>query len=185
MAPTSPILANYTPALSNTIDKASNHSETNENNHDPIPQTMGEDDQDSHDQHGNNDDAATIAAGEELKQTTISDKEQTPLKAEEILPVEPGTEDKVMEEPAKATTPEPPTTDEQDKVMHERISSPKKKRGRDIDDDARDIESPEKSGSTAEGALNGSRTIRSGPEKKRPRDTSEEHKTPGLALISL
>jgi hypothetical protein len=61
--------------------------------------------------------------------------------------------------------------------MIERLSSPKKKRGRDQDEEARDLEdnNPDEPGSSADGSIvNGSRTTRLGPEKKRPRDTSED-----------
>ena len=117
--------------------------------------------------HVHKDDAATIAAGEELKQTTISDKEHVLEEKNTTTTAEPITEDKVMKEPRKSVTPEPIATEEKDELMRERISSPKKKRGRD-DDEAKDIDSPEKPGETAEG-LNGNRTFR---EKKRPRDTT-------------
>ena len=121
--------------------------------------------------HIDRDDAATIAAGEELKQTTISDK-TLPSEGENEhgAPAEIPVEDKMMEEPTKGSTPEPPITDDQDDVMRDRITSPKKKRGRDFDEDAKDVDSPGKPALSADG--HASRTIRSGPEKKRPRDAS-------------
>lgn len=124
------------------------------------------------------DDPATMAASEELKHTTISDK--LPLPTTETTSDVPGTEeahsdDKDMS-PDKETTPEPEPTDAQDEEMRDRVSSPKKKRGRDQDDDTNQLEdnSERNNGSTREGSVNGSRTMRSGPEKKRPRDTSQE-----------
>jgi hypothetical protein len=60
--------------------------------------------------------------------------------------------------------------------MKERVSSPKKKRGREQDDEARDLEaagSIEEAGSSPNGnAVNGGRTTRMAPEKKRHRDAS-------------
>jgi hypothetical protein len=115
------------------------------------------------------DDAATMAASEELRHTTISDRVNPTAQPEarEAL-----GEDKEMGELVKARTPE---HDE----LRARISSPKKKRGRDFDDDPRDAGGDEtgQNGSAIDGgAVNPSRTIRSEPEKKRPRDTSEETK---------
>ncbi|KAH8597098.1 hypothetical protein B0O99DRAFT_618007 [Bisporella sp. PMI_857] len=177
MAPASPPLADAAPSLPKTADHSSTNPSPNvkKTNHDPTAGTMGgggcDDDRDAH---GYKDDAATIAAGEELKQTRISDKEHNPAEAEKSTRDEPVIEDREMQEPATAATPEPTTLDATDEVMRERITSPKKKRGRDVDDDTKDVESPQKDGSIAEGSLNGGRTTRSGPEKKRPRDTSEE-----------
>lgn len=60
--------------------------------------------------------------------------------------------------------------------MIEKLSSPKKKRGRDTYDESKDIEGDNvDEGSSADGsAVNGSRLEREGPEKKRHRDTSED-----------
>ena len=78
-----------------------------------------------------------------------------------------------MDENAKSSTPEPvEPTDAQDEEMRERLSSPKKKRGRDQDQVDDNGEDPT---SSADGSVNGNRTTRSEPEKKRrPRDTSED-----------
>ncbi|KAF7875313.1 hypothetical protein EAF04_002485 [Stromatinia cepivora] len=123
------------------------------------------------------DDPATMAASEELKHTTISDKLPLPTETSSKVPeAETHTEDKNMSGTDKDTTPEAESTDAQDEEMRDRISSPKKKRGRDQDDDPNQLEdnSTINNGSISEGSLNGSRTMRSGPEKKRPRDTSQE-----------
>jgi len=144
--------------------------ENMETNHDLTTRTSEE----RHD-HAEKDDAATTAASEELKHTTISDKVHDASAEDMAVAVaESVVEDKDMEGAPKRHTPEPDTSDIQDEEMRERISSPKKKRGRDLDDEARDVESadPDDTASSADGIVNGSRTIRSGPEKKRPRDTS-------------
>jgi len=164
MAPTSPAALADPPSTSPKSDRAAKTNLEHDNmktNQDLPARSMSEEAQDNP---VHKDDAATIAAGEELKQTTISDKELVLEEKDNTMPL---VEDKVMEERRKSTTPEPAITEEKDELMRERISSPKKKRGRD-DDEAKDPDSPEKIGETAEG-LNGSRTFR---EKKRPRDTT-------------
>lgn len=126
-------------------------------------------------------DAATTAASEELKHTTISDKVLPVSKSSEestAVESEATGEDKDMNETIKDITPEADSTGVQDEEMRERITSPKKKRGRDQDEDAKDLEesSAEAPGSADGSAPNGSsRTMRDGPEKKRPRDTSEDY----------
>ncbi|KAI9054913.1 hypothetical protein LZ554_002057 [Drepanopeziza brunnea f. sp. 'monogermtubi'] len=125
-------------------------------------------------------DPATMAASEELKHTTISDKAAAP-RVHDPADV-PAAEDKVMEENENVSTPELEAEAEvehaesQDEELRERLSSPKKKRGRDADEDAQDSgDDVDEPGSSADGSVaNGNRTTRSGPEKKRPRDTSEE-----------
>ncbi|KAJ5052314.1 uncharacterized protein L3040_002067 [Drepanopeziza brunnea f. sp. 'multigermtubi'] len=123
-------------------------------------------------------DPATMAASEELKHTTISDKAAAP-RVHDPADV-PAAEDKVMQENAKVSTPELEAeaehADSQDEDLRERLSSPKKKRGRDADEDAQDSgDDVDEPGSSADGSVaNGNRMTRSGPEKKRPRDTSEE-----------
>jgi hypothetical protein len=158
-----------------------NHeSEMLEANHNLPARTMADEDRARHD---DKDDAATMATSKELEQTTISDRvdiaSEKPTSSERHEDVDEEGDKKMPEpEPVKARTPEPsaPETVEVDEDMRDRISSPKKKRGRDQDDDARDVETAEagETTSSVEGVLNGSRTTRSGPEKKRPRDTSNE-----------
>lgn len=124
------------------------------------------------------DDPATTAASEELKHTTISDN--VPV-ASNLKPtatrLEPATEDKDMKEIVRESTPELEPSDAQDEEMKEKLSSPKKKRGRDTYDESKDLEGGniDDAGSSADGsAVNGGRLEREGPEKKRPRDTSED-----------
>jgi hypothetical protein len=118
-----------------------------------------------------------MAASEELKHTTISDKvliaSTLELKKGRL---ETAAEDKNMEETVKEGTPELELTAAQDEEMKEKLSSPKKKRGRDTYDESKDIEGDNvDEGSSADGsAVNGSRLEREGPEKKRHRDTSED-----------
>jgi hypothetical protein len=119
------------------------------------------------------DDPATMQARENLKHTTISDKE--PLE-------ENGGSDMTGIDPLKPRTkmtPEPPEPSEaQDAEMRECISSPKKKRGRELEDDeARELEttdSREEAAASPNDKLNGGRTTRLAPEKKRHRDISAE-----------
>ncbi|CZT03722.1 related to nucleoporin [Rhynchosporium agropyri] len=154
--------------------------ESMESNHDLPARTMvmAEDERHEHkhsDAH--KDDPATMAASEELKHTTISDNTVvTNFRVQEPAGVSMG-EDKVMWETSKAETPELESAEVQDEEMRERLSSPKKKRGRDQEDDTKDNgeENVDEPGSSVDGSVgNGSRTTRSEPEKKRPRDTSEE-----------
>ncbi|PQE31192.1 DEAD DEAH box helicase protein [Rutstroemia sp. NJR-2017a WRK4] len=124
------------------------------------------------------DDAATMAASEELKHTTISEKSQIPSgEDQQHAETQVVAEDKEMSGTDKDTTPEAEPTDAQNTEMKDRISSPKKKRGRDQDDDTVQPENDSTGNAdTARegGSSNGNRTMRTGPEKKRPRDTSED-----------
>ncbi|KAH8659160.1 hypothetical protein BGZ60DRAFT_456620 [Tricladium varicosporioides] len=146
-----------------------------ESNHNLPARTMAEGDHIER-QAALKEDPATMAASEELKHTSISDKTTAEEEAAAAQLVH--SEDKDMKETAKDTTPEVEPSDAQDEEMRERISSPKKKRGRDQDEDTRDLEDSNVDGpgsSVEGGAVNGSRTKRFGPEKKRPRDTSEDY----------
>jgi hypothetical protein len=153
-----------------------------ESNHDLPARTMAEEDKKEQTQL-EKDDPATTAAREELKHTTISDRITKTRRVEPAsTKAEPEAEDKPMEE--RAITPDAEPSEAQDEEMRERLSSPKKKRGRDQDDDTRELDggNADEQGSAADGSvLNGNRTIRSGPEKKRPRDTSEEEELPRSA----
>lgn len=160
-------------------------AELAETNHDLPARTMDEVEEAHHE--NEKDDAATMAASEELKHTTISDRiDVATTESPTTTTLEHAEEDKEMEEPAKAHTPERDTSDIHDEDMAERITSPKKKRGRDVDDDARDVESAEvdQTRSSVDG-INGSRTIRSEPEKKRPRDNSAEPSKGEETKVSL
>ncbi|TVY49471.1 Nucleoporin [Lachnellula occidentalis] len=172
--------------MSSTADAEAHSSTTTEqsqsSNHPPDPMPLPaartmDDAQSDHTTTPSKDDPATMAASEELKHTTISDKVlPTSLKDQ---PRHAGAgEDKTMKETVKEGTPEADLTDAQDEEMRERITSPKKKRGRDQDEETRDLDDNnlDEPGSSADGSvINGSRTTRSGPEKKRPRDTSEDY----------
>jgi hypothetical protein len=125
-----------------------------------------------------NEDPATQAASENLKHASISEKE--PSEATEASASRKSDStgpEKIEEESARPITPDPAEpSDAQDEEMKERISSPKKKRGREQDDEVRDLEaagSAEEAGSSPNGAaVNGGRTTRLAPEKKRHRDAS-------------
>lgn len=123
-------------------------------------------------------DPATMAASEELKHTTISDRIMPSSQRESQAQsgqAEAATPDKEMGGAVEKRTPEIEATIMQDEEMKERLSSPKKKRGRDQDDDTKDLGDRllTKPGSAAD-TINGSRTTRLEPEKKRPRDASED-----------
>ncbi|TVY18587.1 Nucleoporin [Lachnellula arida] len=165
--------------MSSTADASTATEQSDSSNHPPdvmpLPARTMADAQSDHTTTPSKDDPATMAASEELKHTTISDK---------VLPTSPkdqaqhvAGEDKTMKETVKEGTPEADLTDAQDEEMRERISSPKKKRGRDQDEETRELDNNlDEPGSSADGSvLNGSRTTRLGPEKKRPRDTSEDY----------
>jgi hypothetical protein len=155
-------------------------------NHDLPARTLREDHDHEEEPHEQTDtqslkeDPATMAASEELKHTTISDNFVSLPRAEFAgADNEKAEEDKEMgNNNAKPSTPDLDTTDAQDEEMRERLSSPKKKRGRDQDEDTEDPgeENGEDPTSSADGSVvNGNRTTRSEPEKKRrPRDTSED-----------
>ncbi|KAG9241186.1 hypothetical protein BJ878DRAFT_483180 [Calycina marina] len=155
MAPPSPAALADSPSTSPKADKHFKDDKdaagTMESNQD-IPARFNS--WDSPKANGYKDDAATIAAGEELKQTTISDKNHT-------------TEgDAEMEESDKSSTPElEPAQYKDDTVMRERISTLKKKRGRDVEDEGKDADNVERTGEKTEG-LN--------REKKRPREITGE-----------
>ena len=151
-----------------TIDSSSVVNEKAEgivSNNDAPAQTIAEDDTNDH---AHKDDPATAAASEELRHASISDKTRPEL---EVLQ---SRDDVTL--PVKEKTPELDAVDTKDSDMREGLASPKKKRHRDQDDDVQHLEGDEgnESGSTADGsAVNGGRTMRLGPEKKRHRDTSE------------
>lgn len=130
-----------------------------------------------------NEDPATQAASENLKHASISEKEP-PERFESSNVMEGGSTapGQIWEEPARPTTPgATQLSDAQDEEMKERISSPKKKRGREQDDEVRDLEaagSVEEAGISPNGnAVNGGRTTRLAPEKKRHRDASVDTAT--------
>jgi hypothetical protein len=153
------------------------HSDIMDSNHDDDLPAQSVNEADNHNT-TEKDDAATMAASEELKHTRISDSVHV---AATLKPTATRlglhVEDKDMKETVKESTPEPEPTAAQDEEMKEKLSSPKKKRGRDTYDESKELESDnvDKTGPSADGsAVNGSRLEREGPEKKRHRDTSED-----------
>ncbi|KUJ16783.1 uncharacterized protein LY89DRAFT_684829 [Mollisia scopiformis] len=163
---------------SNHEDKMNHELDVTEStNHDLPARTMAEDERPGQTRDAQRDDPATVAASEELKHTTISDKIATVSRVQPLDVQQTTGEDKEMGDSGRASTPDTDPTDAQDEEMKERLASPKKKRGRDQEDDSKDLEddAADEPGSSADGSVvNGSRTTRLEPEKKRPRDTSED-----------
>lgn len=126
-------------------------------------------------------DGPTAPPTKTLKQTTISDKKPLSMPdvpESELADVGNGDGDK--ETAPKATTPEPTEPHETQAEHLKRLASPKKKRGREQDDDVKESEGedrtedePENNNNT-DGATSLGRSLRSAPEKKRPRDASVE-----------
>ena len=122
------------------------------------------------------DDPATNAAREELRHTSISEKVQT----SDTLPTTESSDpaDAPLEsKEKKSVTPDLAQTDAHDERMRERLGSPKKKRGRDLDDDGtvsqEDTEQDKERFSNGN-ATNGNRPQGQEPQKKRVRDGSED-----------
>ena len=155
----------------NQTDSASRSVDSATTNHDMPARSAAEDEIQ---RPTDTDDAATMAASEELRHTTISDRANSTAEQRGSEPdAAPLGGDEEMDKHARSNTPE------HDKLK-ESLSSPKKKRGRDFEDDMRDMgefDTCEKGSATVSGTVNISRTSRSEPEKKRPRDTSEETTT--------
>jgi hypothetical protein len=132
----------------------------------------------SYERNDKEEDPATQAASENLRQTTISDKEPVESTDATVMSdVDQPSANREDEQPGNRMTPEATVpTDAQDEEMKERVSSPKKKRGREQDDEPRDPEAADDTeeigGSPNGAAVNGGRTTRLAPEKKRHRDQS-------------
>jgi hypothetical protein len=171
MSPTAP--ADAIPAGSHT--KATDEHNSDMANNEVMEQ--GDAHKRSYD-NDDNEDPATQAASENLKHASISEKEPPEgLETSTISEADSKAPGQLEEEPGRPITPEQAEpSDAQDEEMKERISSPKKKRGREQDDEARDLEaagSIEEVGASPNGsAVNGGRTTRLAPEKKRHRDAS-------------
>ncbi|KAI0380099.1 hypothetical protein F5Y04DRAFT_106228 [Hypomontagnella monticulosa] len=124
-------------------------------------------------------DPDTAAARKELKQTVISEKIDSstmPAADAEVAPKGATTADKAS---TKASTPDRDSVEPQSDDLRDQVSSPKKKRARDEVDESRDGPSDANGDVSPIGADAGtslSRTDRSEPEKKRPRDVSSESK---------
>lgn len=149
------------------------HDVTESTNHNLPARTLAEDERPEQ----TKEDPNTVATREELKHTTISDKRATVSRVQPVdVQSDSNGQDKDMGESARERTPETDPSDAQDEEMKERLASPKKKRGRDQEEEeSKDVEDDEEPGSSADGSVvNGSRTTRLEPEKKRPRDTSED-----------
>ena len=116
-------------------------------------------------------DAETLAARRELKQTSISGRGGARLDHKTASDDEDG---KRHESLARSRTPEVDSRDAADKLK-DQISSPKKKRPHDhLDEPKETVEGASANDETSAGdaAALGRRTDRSEPEKKRPRDKS-------------
>lgn len=168
--------------LHDSIMSKSDENSSDLENNESVGQTLSH--KRSHDE-VDKEDAATQSASDDLKRTTIStNSDGDPTEDMELTTSATGTEkptaEKINLSPLKASTPEPAEpSDAQDAEMKEQISSPKKKRSREQDDESRDLEEStddaEAPLSSANGtAAAGGRTTRLAPEKKRHRDTSAD-----------
>lgn len=134
----------------------------------------------SHDDLDGKEDPETQAASEDLRKSTISDRQPAEGQNEAIEPTSQSVQDKDAHESKRVKTPERAAKDAADEEMKDRVLSPKKKRGRelDADDDVKELEAQSKLGDGEAGhgasSTNGSRSTRLGPEKKRYRDSSTE-----------
>lgn len=117
---------------------------------------------------GTKEDAETTAARRELKQTSISEKGGA-RPADESASDDDGSKD--GESAARSKTPDPNTSEDR---LKEQVASPKKKRAHDQLEEPKESEDSASTGGGASNGHNGtaslSRTDRSEPEKKRPRD---------------
>ncbi|KFX86633.1 hypothetical protein V490_08995 [Pseudogymnoascus sp. VKM F-3557] len=123
-------------------------------------------------------DSATMKASEDLKHTRISDREpaegeSSKQEAEVAKPLSDKGEN--ASSITKETTPERSTrSGAEDDGMMEQISSPKKKRVRELDDEAKESDKVNKERVPSNGsATSADRSDRLEPEKKRHRDTLE------------
>lgn len=155
-----------TPSANTESDIIAEATQQLESQDTPVPITMAaERDHPS-------DDPATAAASEELKHTTLSDRAipASESHAAHASTAENVDEDKHMEGTHKDTTPDAEPTDAQNEELRERLSSPKKKRGRDQEDETECSDDSKLDEGSADGA-----TANEGREKKRHRDISEDH----------
>ena len=128
---------------------------------------------------GTREDAETTAARRELKQTSISDKDKQDGRSDNSSPDGSDTDTSLLDKPASSqpASPEDETVmaDAHHRDLRDKISSPKKKRVYDELDEPKDMSlaaRDDDGASTKSGDTNPtkSRTDRSEPEKKRPRD---------------
>lgn len=154
---------------SEEIQELEQQSDTGEANNAPTANasaTLHRHDQDK-------EDPATVAASEELKHTYISDKIENSSGTGSKSTNHGSAEDKEMGGPVKASTPDPEVSEEQEDDLRERLSSPKKKRGRDQDDEVKgagDVKEDESGNVSDADALNGAKLE---PDRKRPRDLTQ------------
>ncbi|KAI1325525.1 hypothetical protein F5Y16DRAFT_263404 [Xylariaceae sp. FL0255] len=138
-------------------------------------------------------DPDTAAARKELKQTAISEKP-------DLTPMPSTTNTTSQDAPAPSSetksadnisTPPDADTDVHDDAVKEQLASPKKKRAHDEMDKSKDVTNAEGTKNTSDrdvspigdiGGTSLSRTDRSEPEKKRPRDFSSESKVDSSQL---
>jgi len=127
---------------------------------------------------GGPEDPDTAATRKELKQTAISDKQDTlPPPADTSFAESTNAPESDNKQPA-ATTPELSTAGPETDRLKEQISSPKKKRAHDEVDEAHES-TQSANGDVSPLIVGDNRSDRSEPEKKRARDVSSEIKNQG------
>ncbi|KAI2467124.1 hypothetical protein F4781DRAFT_323724 [Annulohypoxylon bovei var. microspora] len=133
-------------------------------------------------------DPDTAAARKELRQTVISDKSDLSTMPTSLSDPAPNAAASGDKAPTKASTPDRESVERQNDDIRDQVSSPKKKRAHDEVDEPIDATSDTNGDISPIGSHSGtslSRTDRSEPEKKRPRDVSSESKVnSGIAIIS-
>ncbi|KAI1409157.1 hypothetical protein F5Y13DRAFT_193632 [Hypoxylon sp. FL1857] len=136
-------------------------------------------------EHPTPEDPDTAAARKELRQTVISEKPNLSAMStaeKDSAPNAAPTGDKAS---GKGSTPDRESVERQTNDLRDQVSSPKKKRAHDEVDEPREALSDSNGDVSPIGADAGaslSRTDRSEPEKKRPRDVSSESKVNSDAL---
>ncbi|KAI1767233.1 hypothetical protein GGR53DRAFT_463532 [Hypoxylon sp. FL1150] len=124
-------------------------------------------------------DPDTAAARKELRQTVISEKpDLSTMSAAETHPA-PNAITGSDKPSSKGATPDRASPSSQNDNLRDQVSSPKKKRARDEVDEPQGT-SPDANGDVSpigfDAGTSLNRTVRSEPEKKRPRDVSSESK---------
>lgn len=127
---------------------------------------------------GGPEDPDTAATRKELKQTAISDKQNTLAPPADISFSEPADALESDDKQPSATTPDLSTAGPENDRLKEQISSPKKKRAHDEVDKAHGS-TQAANGDVSPLAVSDNRSDRSEPEKKRARDVSSEIKSQG------
>lgn len=130
-------------------------------------------------EHLTTEDPDTAAARKELRQTAISDKPNLSTMSNAETNPAPNAAAGDDKPSSKGATPDRDSPSSQNDDLRDQISSPKKKRARDEVDEPQDAPSDANGDISPIGSDNGTsinRTVRSEPEKKRPRDVSSESK---------